>query len=305
MTATAKNYAVKADLVWVPSSALSEHVDTGNKALSSALDSIYGKIFTEAPTSPAEGQLWFDTTNGILKYYNGSSWATIIEARTPGKVFTGVCDSGETYEDAAKRVLAANEGVPGDVVIVANATPATHAETYIMVGGDSQSASNVQVALVTADTSSEVLYIASSGVHPQHIASNTTVTVALEALDAAIDASAETAIRWAEYTATSGAFAFTAGKEVPVESGDLRMLTCKIAIKGSGYISCAQETMVLSNQVIDSNSLTLTNFYSTQSSGSGLEADGLTFAISNGALAITATAVGATIPDGSTVVVWY
>lgn len=34
------------------------------------------KASTTAPTSPVNNQLWFDSTNNVIKYYNGSSWVT-------------------------------------------------------------------------------------------------------------------------------------------------------------------------------------------------------------------------------------
>ena len=49
------------------------------------------KVAASAPGSPSQGDLWYDSSNTILKYYNGSSWATIssggiqnlIEDQTP------------------------------------------------------------------------------------------------------------------------------------------------------------------------------------------------------------------------------
>ena len=35
------------------------------------------KIASSAPSSPSEGDLWYDDTNNVLKYYNGSAWETI------------------------------------------------------------------------------------------------------------------------------------------------------------------------------------------------------------------------------------
>ena len=34
-------------------------------------------IASSAPGSPSEGDLWYDSTNNVLKYYTGSTWGTI------------------------------------------------------------------------------------------------------------------------------------------------------------------------------------------------------------------------------------
>jgi len=34
-------------------------------------------ISASAPGSPSQGDLWYDETNTVLKYYNGSSWAAL------------------------------------------------------------------------------------------------------------------------------------------------------------------------------------------------------------------------------------
>lgn len=43
-----------------------------------------------APTSPATNQHWFDTINYLMKYWNGSAWATV----TTGRVFIGEVTTG-------------------------------------------------------------------------------------------------------------------------------------------------------------------------------------------------------------------
>ena len=35
------------------------------------------KISASAPSSPSNGDLWFDTTNNVLKNYNGNAWLGI------------------------------------------------------------------------------------------------------------------------------------------------------------------------------------------------------------------------------------
>ena len=38
------------------------------------------KIASSAPGSPSEGDLWYDSSNNVLKVYNGSSWAAVTSA---------------------------------------------------------------------------------------------------------------------------------------------------------------------------------------------------------------------------------
>ena len=50
------------------------------------------QISASAPSSPSNGDLWFDTTNNVLKNYNGSAWlgitsnsgiASLVDDTTP------------------------------------------------------------------------------------------------------------------------------------------------------------------------------------------------------------------------------
>lgn len=43
---------------------------------------------SSAPSSPVSGQLWWDTTNSVLKYYNGSSWIRANGADIPNSTIT-------------------------------------------------------------------------------------------------------------------------------------------------------------------------------------------------------------------------
>jgi hypothetical protein len=46
------------------------NIDLGGRQIKNALAEVSGT----APSSPAEGMLWYDSTNNVLKAYNGTSW---------------------------------------------------------------------------------------------------------------------------------------------------------------------------------------------------------------------------------------
>ena len=64
----------------------------------------------EAPANPQTGDAWYDTTNKVLKIYDGSAWAlatpnrVYISASDPSTTITGVVD-GDIWFDASKNTL--------------------------------------------------------------------------------------------------------------------------------------------------------------------------------------------------------
>ena len=64
----------------------------------------------EAPANPQTGDAWYDTTNKVLKIYDGSAWAlampnrVYISASDPSTTITGVVD-GDIWFDASKDTL--------------------------------------------------------------------------------------------------------------------------------------------------------------------------------------------------------
>ena len=64
----------------------------------------------EAPANPQTGDAWYDTTNKVLKIYDGSSWAlampnrVYVSASDPSTAITGIVD-GDIWFDASKNTL--------------------------------------------------------------------------------------------------------------------------------------------------------------------------------------------------------
>lgn len=64
----------------------------------------------EAPANPQTGDAWYDTTNKVLKIYDGSAWAlampnrVYVSASDPSTTITGVID-GDIWFDASKNTL--------------------------------------------------------------------------------------------------------------------------------------------------------------------------------------------------------
>ena len=187
MVATIKNYAVKSDHVYVPSTSVST-----NKALegnlTAVLAGLFGKLYVEEPANASVGNLWMDGTT--LKYCSADDpsvvWTTVISGSSSGHFYTGTLDSTyTTYEAAAAHVFTANNASVGDIAIISDdATTPTYYESFIMVGGTS---SAPVIAHTTAEAASEVSYATPSGRTDAYIGNAGTVDMALSILDNAID----------------------------------------------------------------------------------------------------------------------
>lgn len=53
-----------------------------------------------APTGPAEGDLWYDSTNDLLKAYNGTAWQNIYNHPTQTAINVNATDDGTTVIDS-------------------------------------------------------------------------------------------------------------------------------------------------------------------------------------------------------------
>ena len=83
---------------------------------------------TSAPSSPATYQLWYDTTNSLLKIYDGSGWISIGKLDATNNDFHPVIGSWEIdrvgndlvfkYGGASKMKLTST----GDIVVTGNIT---------------------------------------------------------------------------------------------------------------------------------------------------------------------------------------
>ena len=104
-----------------------------------------------APSTPVEGQIWYDSTNDVLKVYNGTSWLTLADtsstgvssvAGTPGEIEVSGTGSGP-YTGAV------TVGLPNDVSISNNLT----------VGGALSVTGNLTVSGTTTTVNSETLTV--------------------------------------------------------------------------------------------------------------------------------------------------
>ena len=57
-----------------------------------------------APTAPLTGQLWWDSTNTLMKVYNGSTWKTISAAAAAASAPTGNVQ-GDLWYDTVNQQL--------------------------------------------------------------------------------------------------------------------------------------------------------------------------------------------------------
>ena len=64
---------------------------------------------TNAPSNPSEGQLWYDTTNSLLKLYDSGVWTTISTSAGTTKVeFRNRKDTGGNYHKTIEHIVDGN-----------------------------------------------------------------------------------------------------------------------------------------------------------------------------------------------------
>lgn len=64
---------------------------------------------TSAPSNPSEGQLWYDTTNSLLKLYDNGVWTTISTSAGTTKVeFRNRKDTGGNYHKTIEHIVDGN-----------------------------------------------------------------------------------------------------------------------------------------------------------------------------------------------------
>lgn len=68
-----------------------------------------------APTAPLKGQLWFDSANGLLKVYNGTTWKNLGSATSSGSAPTSTV-VGDLWYDNANNQLKVYNGTDWTVV---------------------------------------------------------------------------------------------------------------------------------------------------------------------------------------------
>lgn len=114
-----------------------------------------------APSAPLTGQLWYDSTNLIMKVYNGSTWKTISAAAAAASAPTGNVQ-GDLWYDTVNSQLnvwtgtawlvvgpaySASEGKSGAFALtITDISSTTHTVTGIY-------AANTLVSIVSADSS--------------------------------------------------------------------------------------------------------------------------------------------------------
>ena len=89
------------------------------------------------PAAPTAGQLWYDTTNATLKYYDGAAWTNVIGDDYQSNVITST--SAPTTAPDGSTVLAAGDtyfNTSDNTLYVHNGTAWTAIDTNIQVDSD-------------------------------------------------------------------------------------------------------------------------------------------------------------------------
>ena len=124
----------------------------------------YGEAFNEnyvallenfsnatAPTSPLAGQLWWDSSNALLKVYTGSTFKTVSSSTaSASQPATGVV--GDLWWDTSNNQLKVYNGTTWTLVGPAFSSGAGQSGPVISTIVDSASASHVVVQMMNSDT---------------------------------------------------------------------------------------------------------------------------------------------------------
>jgi len=89
------------------------------------------------PSNPLVGQFWYDSLQGIMKYFNGSAWANIQEPGS-GSITNAMISNG-AFIEIEKLAL----GSPGEMIVVDSA----NIPRYRNISGEIQVAADGQVSI--------------------------------------------------------------------------------------------------------------------------------------------------------------
>jgi hypothetical protein len=106
---------------------------------------------TSQPSSPISGQLWWDTTNGLLKAYTGSAFK-VIGGSTSSATQPASAAAGDLWFDSVERQLYVYSGTAW--VLVGPSSPSSSGESGVVVNtvADNLGSNHVIVKLFVNDT---------------------------------------------------------------------------------------------------------------------------------------------------------
>lgn len=111
---------------------------------------------SSAPSSPLEGQLWWDTNNDVLKAYNGTGWKPIVSTVSSSSAPTNVT-VGDMWWDTSATQLKVYNGT--DWTLIGPAYPAGSGVSGAIVETvmDTSANSHVVVRFYVADTTAAII----------------------------------------------------------------------------------------------------------------------------------------------------
>jgi hypothetical protein len=103
-----------------------------------------------APTAPLQGQIWFDTANGLLKVYNGSTWKNLGSATSDSSAPTSPV-IGDLWYDSANNQLKVYNGTGWTLVGPAFTAGTGTSGSIVEVVTDTLATDHVVVKLYVED----------------------------------------------------------------------------------------------------------------------------------------------------------